>query len=231
MKRVLLLLLVIFSVSVLYPQNYLGTLQKFPELKYRSLAGAVYYQTYKQTMGSAFLDDDYKIGRIFLENGESIKDVKVKFDLFANALIVYDDVKQQLIIIDKDIVKGFEIDRNNGTEKYIRLQNIKDRSESIYGSYVKVLAEGKNSLYKLQYKEQLYLADPTDLFMYEFDGKSEFHLFMGGKDVTIKLRRSVLRKLFPEHKVEIRKFIHQQKITASSEAGFARVLEFINTLP
>jgi hypothetical protein len=231
MKKILLLLLFIFSISCTHAQNYLGTLQKFPELKYRNLTGELYYQTYKQTIGSAFLDDDYKTGKILLQNGEIIKDVKLKFDLFANNLIVYHDIKQQLIVIDKNTVMGFEIERATETEKYIRLQSIVGRSFGKDGCYVKVLTQGGNSLYKLNYREQLYLADPTDIYMYEFVDRSEYHLFMGDKDATVKLRRSTLRKFFPKYKVEMRKFIHQQKISANNEAGFSKVLQFINTLP
>jgi len=231
MRKIFYFILILFVGSSLYAQKGLNTGDQFPELRFTDLTGTIYYKTNRQVLGTAFLDDDYRIGRIFLENGSSINNVKLKFDLFANDLIVYQDIKQLLVIVDKDAVKGFELDNVKGTEKYIRIQGIKSKSFGEFGSYVRVLTEGKNSFYKLQYKEQITLQNRSDRYFYEFHDKTEYHLFLGSYDEKINLSRHTLKKLFPSYKSEIRKYSHQAKIKPGNEEGFAKMIEYINTLP
>jgi hypothetical protein len=230
MKRIFYLVLFLLLSFNLYAQKALNTEERFPELKYTNLTGTIYYKTYRQYTGTAFLDDNYRIGRIFLMDGSVIENVKLKLDLFANILIVYQDVKQQLVIVDKDKVNGFELDGPLGIEKFVRLQEIKGKTAGKFGSYLRVLAEGKTSLYKLQFKEQTTLQNPTDLNIYEFSNKAEYHLFIGGEDDKIKLNRATVKKLFPQYKNEVRKYIRQSKIKPGSENGFAKIIEYINIL-
>jgi hypothetical protein len=231
MKKIFYQILILLAASDLYAQNVLTTIERFPELKFSDLTGTIYYKTYNQVKGSAFLDDNYRTGRIILVNGNSIENVKLKIDLFANELIVYQDVKQQQVIVDKDAVKGFELINLNESEKYVRVQGIKSKNAGNFGSFVRVLTEGKNSFYKLQYKEQIPIQNPKDLYLYEFHDKTEYHLFLGNKDEKVKLNRATFKRLYPTHKIEIRKFIHQSKIKVRDEIGFAKVVEFVNTLP
>jgi hypothetical protein len=230
MRKIFNFIPILILGSTLYAQNVLNTGDQYPELKFTDLTGTIYYRTNRQVLGSAFLDDNYRNGRIFLQNGTSINNVKLKLDLFANDLIAYQDIKQLLVIVDKDAVNGFEFDGVKGTEKYIRVQGIKSKSFGKYGSYVRVLTEGTYSFYKLQYKEQVAIQNPTGLYLTQFHDKTEYHLFLGYNDEKVKLSRHTLKKFFPAHKSEIRKFIHESKIKPGTEEGFAKSIEFINTL-
>jgi hypothetical protein len=229
-KKILFLILILTSAVKLYSQDVLSIEERFPELKYSELTGTIYYKPSGQIVGNAFLDDNYQIGRIFLKNGAVIENVKLNLDLYNNELIVYQETKHQLIIVDKYSVKGFELMRAGVTEKFLLIQDIKAKLPSKYGSYIRVLTEGKNSLYKLQYKEKVTLQNANNSYMYELVNRTEYHLFVGSEDEKIKLKRSTIKKLFPDHKTEVRKYIRQTGIKPKSESGFAKIIEFINTL-
>jgi hypothetical protein len=224
------MLLVLFPAFNLYSQKALNTEELFPELRYSELSGEIYHLSSIQTLGSAYSDDNYLIGNIFLQNGKHIENVKLKFNLQTNDLIVYQEIIHQLVIIDKYTVKGFELINKSGTEKYSRVQDLTDKDFSKYGTYVRVLYDGSISFYKFRYKEKVNFQTPSNSYLYKYDDKTDYYLRLSGKEEKVKLRHSTLNKLFPAYKSEIAKFVHSSRVKPRSEEGFVKIVEYIDSL-
>jgi hypothetical protein len=225
-----ILSIIIFSLLMISikAQDIILTHDKYPELKYIGLTGKVYYNTYIQVKGSAYLSSDWQKGSITLENGEVLNDVSFKCDVYNHQLLVYNESIKRVILIDKYSIKGFSFIENGEERNFIRINDINTRAVSIDGNFVEVLSSGYISLYKLIYKNKIALSTPVMPFIDEFNDGVEYHLMIGSAEEQINLRKTLLIRKFPEYKADIKHYIRKTNLKVKHEKDFIRVIQYLN---
>jgi len=217
-------------VSLSKGQEVVYTRDKYPDMRYLGLSGTVFYNTYNQIKGSAYLIDSWSKGNIRLKNGVILNDINFKIDLFAHRVLIYHEILKRIIVIDKDNIESLEFSTGDIKRKFKKLDGLKTRTTIKDGIIAEVLSEGKVSCYKVFYKNKIALSEPVKPFIDEFTDLEEYYIFKDSLYLPVKLRRHNLIKMFPEYKTEIKQHIRQSKLRPRREADFAKIVGFINNL-
>jgi hypothetical protein len=229
-KKILLVFTVIFQVYISNAQDIVYTRDKYPEMRYLGLSGTVYFNTYNQIKGSAFLFDTWSKGNIFLKNGVVLKDINFKIDLFAQQVLIYHEILKRIIIIDKSNLEGLTFVNNDVERKFKKLDGLKTRSLANDGIIVEALTEGPISFYKVFYKNKIALSDPVKPFIDEFSDELEYYILKDSIYFSVRPGKHNLIKLFPEYKTEIKQHVRQFHLRLRKESDFSKALSYLNEL-
>jgi hypothetical protein len=192
-----------------------------PELKYYPLKGKVYYQDYIQVKGSAFLTgEDWINGDIFLTSGKRLNNIKYKIDIYAHRILAYQPYLKRIVLVSKEDISTCLIKDTDPPRKFIFLSNIPTKAKVSDGCYFEVLSEGRISFYKLFYKDVLPLRSPEMPLLDEFLDETTYFLKDGDAVRSVRLRKNVLFKMYPEYKSELKDFIRRKNLHLRQEDDF-----------
>jgi hypothetical protein len=229
MKKKLILILFLGVLYIFsFGQEVLLTREKYPEMRYLGMSGNIYFNEYQQIKGSAFLFDDWTKSDIVFKNGTIVKDVNLKIDVYMHQVVIYHDLLKRLIQLDKNEVVSFTFNDNGRERKFKKLDENKSKATATDGIFVEILVEGKVSVYKVFYKERIFMSTPVKPYIYEFSQGNEYRLNVDNNDIRISLGKKSLYKLFPEHKPELKEYIRKSHLKLKKEVDFAKAAEFIN---
>jgi hypothetical protein len=166
-------------------------------------------------------------GNIILNNGEVIKNRNIRYDGFADQLIVDVIDNNVRLAVEKNTIQGFDIKMFNSDQMlhYKRI-NIKDFYTTGYHSaFLQVLVTGKTSLYayrRLQYIGQTYdLEDNYSYILIKEDG-TIYHFQ--------NFNRRYIAGLFPEKKDILKSQLRKQHNRVRDEEHLIRAIEMVNSL-
>lgn len=202
----------------------------YPELKYNTLKGEVFFSEYKQVKGSAYLLDDWMLGTIYLDDGNKMGDVQFKLDAFAHRIIIYQENLKRLVIAEKEHITGFVAEINNTNKTFKKILDVNSKTKVYDGCYFEVLTEGKVSLYKLNYKEILPIHDANSKYIEEFINGFSYFTLVNNEYLHIRLGRNFLYRNFPEYKVQLRKFIRKNKLNVRKENDSVIAVNYLNEI-
>ncbi|MCG8389143.1 MAG: hypothetical protein MJA30_26545, partial [Cytophagales bacterium] len=77
-------------------------------------------------VGSRFMFDAWHLGNIYLKNGGSITDVKLRYDELNDDLLVYKPGISKGVILEKSNIEGFEMMGENGQKHKFILASFDD---------------------------------------------------------------------------------------------------------
>ncbi len=204
-------------------------LQSGPEIP-----GRQYYPDESKVDNLPYLYSQWVQGSVNFRNGQIISGIHLLFDLSKNLLIYHNDNLNISEVIDHRLVQSFILtDPVSGkSRKFAWLDLRTFYFADTTGIFAEALAEGNISAYVLrlsekkvasqvaQHKEQRFYYYPIQMTYIQSNG--EFRRFVPG-------RRNVLR-LSGIHKSEIKTFIRSNRLDMKNEEGFARALNYLNTL-
>ncbi len=229
-KGYILFLNLLIVTRLCYSQDLVLTSEKYPELRFSPLKGEVFYSAYRQIKGNPYLTEDWSIGTIHLENGEAIRNVQFRFDIYGHRVLVYQDYLKRVVIPDKSEIESFSY-KENGKIRNFKSVNAELTSQKMLAQYfIEVMNEGRVSFYKLYYYSVLPLKTPEMPYIDEFLLQQDYYLFYNGRYEVAKLRKSFLCKSFPEYKPEIKHFIREKKLKMKKEGDFALVIGHLGDL-
>ncbi|MBN1596693.1 MAG: hypothetical protein JW894_00210 [Bacteroidales bacterium] len=229
MRYILHIILFLNINQLIISQNVVRSSDEYPEHKYYDLSGKVYFNPYIQIRGSAFLLQDWHEGDIKLKSGETIRDVKIKIDIYQHQVIVYQEYLNRIIKIHKNDVNRVVFSEPRKKE-FIKIDDLNARSKLLGGCFVEVLTEGNISFYKLYYKEALQISELETPFIMEFYDNADYYISDQWKYSKVRLCKSFLKHKYPDKKSLIKQYIREQKLKLKKEEDFASVIKYLNTL-
>jgi hypothetical protein len=166
-------------------------------------------------------------GNIILNNGEVIKDRNIRYDGFADQLVVSVIDKNVKLAVEKNTIQGFDIKMFNSDRMlHYKRVNVKDfYSANYHTALLQVLVAGKTSLYayrNLQYVGQTYeLQDNFSYFIIKEDG-TMYHFR--------NFSRRYIARLFPDKKVILKSQLRKQHNRVRDEDHLIKAIEMANSL-
>jgi hypothetical protein len=137
---------------------------------------------------------------------------------------------KRILILDKKDINMVILHDKGVDRKFKRIEINRSKSNAVDGIFVEVLAEGKVTLYKLFFKERVFLSTPVKPFIYEFIDGREYRLDYNSENKIISLNKRILFKMFPENKPEIKQFIRSSRLKVKNDIDFAKAVIYINGL-
>jgi hypothetical protein len=229
-KKITSCLFVLFIVCVSFAQDFVSTRDKYPEMKYLGLSGTLYYNSYYQVKGSAYLADNWTKGTIFLTNGIALKDVNFKIDLFTQQVLIYHDILKRVITIDNNNFGHLAFNENGHERMFKKVKGLRTQSAAIDGIIVEALTEGNIAFYKVYYKNKISLLEPVKPYIYEFTNSTRYFILKDADYLPVKCGRRNLIKIFPEYKAVIKQYIRQSHLKLKKEGDFSKAVGYINNL-
>ena len=227
---ILTLIIALISLASLKGQNALLATERFPELRYQYLKGAVEYNNYMQIKGQAFLTSDWTLGTIYLKNGYVVHDVKLKLDRYAHRLIVYQENLKRVLDVDKYLIDEFTCSIDGQEKRFRLIDDLGTKARAENGSFLEVLQAGEISFFRLYYCDVIPLQEREGVFLDEFVPESVFYLYDKGSFSRIRLSRRVILKLYPEHTQALKQYMRKEHIHPKIEEDFAKAVGYLNSL-
>jgi hypothetical protein len=231
-KNIVVALLLIFTGIInLSAQELKLASEAYPEHRYYPLRGEAFFSAYRQIKGSAYLTDDWVKGDVWLTEGDILKNVQYKFDVYAHRLLVYNDYLKRVIILEKDHVRQFTFKMADGKERIFRKIEADHPLRLTSKEYFQeIIEEGTVSVYKLYFRDISPLRTPEMPFIDEFVNGVHYYCVYQNKWELAKLHRSYLYKKFPTHKIELRQFIRDHKLKAKDDDDLKEIMNYLNQI-
>jgi hypothetical protein len=191
------------------------------------LYGKIYYYPLGLE-GSPYLNKDWQIGDIALENGKVANDIKIRLNIIQNELVFYNEPLLKVFTIDKNTLNSFSMKpapgatprhfiKYTGEEIGFKLRK-NDLIELLYSGnitlYVKHLADVISSN-DLNSKNKVY-------------PKQFYFLKVNGKVVEIRGNTRSVIKYFPDNKREIKKIINANRLRKRGEQNLVKLIRLID---
>lgn len=108
----------------------------------------VLYHALNKYEGSPYLFDKWVNGNLYLENGKTAYDIKLKFNILNGSLIFYHEVHRKLYTVDQNTVKSFTLKSNSSDSLYFEKYNNEDFGFKLKtNEFVQVLHQGEIKFY------------------------------------------------------------------------------------
>lgn len=178
------------------------------------LNGRVWRNLYSRVRGHQFyLHDDYLLADINF-NGKAYKNLKVKYDILNDELILSID-SHPVIILNKEMVDDFTLHYLN---QDIYFFNAGTDTASLLKGYINVLYDGPTSLYVKQKKmiQPLAVEGRYD----EFYEENKIYIRKDGEIVQVNTRKSLLDK-FAGREKELKSYINSRKLKVTNKDPYS----------
>jgi hypothetical protein len=180
--------------------------------------------------GSPYLQEDWQVGDLNLENGRTANNVRIRFSLINNDLIFYNESLKRVFVADRETIKSFIM--NPGSKDsllFIKYWGPEVGFKLKKNDFVHVLYQGKINFMKKYFADIINANDinsrnkvfPQKYYFVNFDNQT----------VEIKLNYRSIYHLFPSKKKEIKKIISENRIRKASEKNLEILFNIINKTP
>ncbi|OFX19466.1 MAG: hypothetical protein A2041_12005 [Bacteroidetes bacterium GWA2_31_9b] len=186
------------------------------------------------TKGSPYYNRDFMFGELELQNGGKLKGL-FRYNIYNQEFEVI--VKRDTLIISEP-TKVKTIDFANKSFVYSLIHEKKGNTSYLAGAYFETLNKGNCKLLikrKINLRENKYVdyyggggGDGSQRYIPE----ETYYIKLSDDKPAIKLKRKkdFVLELFSDHKVEIEKFISENKIKLKKDQDFLKVIEYYNQL-
>ena len=179
--------------------------------------------------GSPFFNEQKMRGAIILSEGKEYKNILLRLNLLESQVNYLNEKEVELIASTpvREIVLWDTI--NNHDHRFIFSDYIKttDKPEK---DFYELLQAGKAELYK-QYKKRILENKPYGSATVEQTIQTNLRYYVLLNDTWIKLNKlKDLPNTFPGKRVEISKFISDNRLSGDTEKNFEAVVSYYNSL-
>jgi len=177
--------------------------------------------------GSPYLQEEWQVGNLDLENGKIASNVRIQFNILTNDLIFYNESLKRVFIADKGTIKSFVMNpgvadslffiKYSGPEVGYKLKN---------DDFVHILCQGKIN-FIVKHSADIIKATETNTRDKVFP--KDFY-FVNYKNQTseVKLNYRNLYSLFPSKKKELKKLIAENRIRKATENNLIILFKLLN---
>jgi len=186
------------------------------------------YATYS---GSAYLNEKFATGEIEFLDGTKIEDLKLRYSIYRDEIIYYNEAISSQIIIDKISLKGFAFIDGNGVKRIFRQQYFNGFMPG--NRYFEVLSDGDISL--LVYRKVIlqicpvYTNNAGKLLNMSYQEAFSYYFYSGekGYELTRLNRNSFLSKFDKPIQKSVKKILRKNNVSITNEASFVQAWNLI----
>jgi|WetSurMetagenome_2_1015567.scaffolds.fasta_scaffold01344_10 hypothetical protein len=179
---------------------------------------------------TAIRGDQFLFSKVFLDgtvtiNGKTYSNISLNYDIYNDQLLI--PAKRGIILqLNKEIVDSFTLVLENKTYRFFNTD--RDSLQNIKG-FVKVLYEGKSSLY-VKYKKEiqpLAVEEKYDLFF-----RTYRVYYVRGNQVDLISSKNELLKVLNDRRDQIKDFLKKNRIKLSKKdpESFVPVIRYYDSL-
>jgi hypothetical protein len=184
--------------------------------------------SYTDIKGTPFLFDDWVSGMVTLGNGETFKNVPLKYNVFDEKLYFKNPKNDELLEFVQP-VKSFKFNESIGAGVFSKGFPVIDKfnSETFYN----VLFDGKVKLLNKKYKTVLevrpYNSATTEK---SFVDRNEYFMVKGTEIKRIKNSKKDFLDIFSDKSTQIDAFIKKEKINFKNNDDLIKVFNYYDSL-
>lgn len=228
-KYIILVFLLVSWVGASSQVNNYYTISQNSNRLQGKLTGYVYNLTSFKNQ-NYFLHDDWKKGTVYLEDGDSISGIMLRYLAYGDELVTYNDKSRTIYIIDKEIVKGFTIEDENRLEKFVKLYF--DGLVKGY-KYFDVLYKTSGQLLADHFVSETKTQPYKDIqgVMRDSEYKLDIKYYIYSKDNGFnRLNRNKISFInnFPDHKKEVKKLIRRRELGKFDQQGMVKAIKILD---
>jgi hypothetical protein len=193
----------------------------------------IFDNRYEGVVGSPFYTEKWLEGTIVLENNRTIEDVKLKYNMYEDELIMLQP-KTGSVYVDRDKVHSFILLNDAGeTSLFKKYQHPGQPEQS---QYFRALYQGKMSLWEhtkvIFEKANFQGGYSIDKKYDEFKQYPELFYISGNMSFPAKLKTGTQAfvKIFPDHQDQVREFIKHNMLDLRNQENLIVVFQFYNQL-
>jgi hypothetical protein len=201
----------------------------------QALAGEVFYPSFSYS-GSQYDPEEWSMGSVFLENGESVDKIMLRYNGFLDELILLKTENFQQIKLDKYLIREFHLHKEANPRKLVfrritvNLPPFPSKSEI----FAELLVDDQISLYAYRRISLLgTIQKKTDKGIFKSHVIGPDHLYFinipGEGDVYLKNpSRKNIYAAFPAIKQELRSAFKHSRGMVSNEGRLVVLVELLN---
>lgn len=188
---------------------------------------------YEGVVGSPFYYEEWLEGTVVMENDRIIDDIKIKYNMYEDELIVLQP-KSLSYYIDKKGVRSFTLQFPDGRKDIFKKYQQIDKPEQ--SQYFRAVYMGKINLWehtKVIFEKANYQGGYSSDKKYdEFKQYSELYYTSAGMQnpAKIKSTSNAISKIFPDNGELIKEFIKSNLLDLRKKENIVRIFEFYEQL-
>jgi len=200
-------------------------------VRIQHLTGELFQSYFMQYKGTPFYGDDWFDGSVQLIGGEIYENVKLRYDIYKDALHYYNPKLRRVVLLDKESVSAFWFNQAF-PESHKKVVNFITTDTTVASGFYFQLLNDSVSLY-LKARKRI----DAQISCYPADGKlgvfyeKQFYFYQVNQSLhKLSLSRRNVLKQFPEIASELKHFIHKNHLKPKIPAHLIQIFEEINRL-
>lgn len=186
---------------------------------------------YEGVKGSPFYIDEWLPGTLVLKNGRSVDDVKIKYNMYEDELLLLDP-KSGALYVDRDSISSFTIENASNTEKFV----ISRHPKKDVSQYYRVVHPGDPMLLEhtnVVYEKADYQGGYSNQKTFDEFKKYEAFYALSKNDAVpqkIKSGANAVSKLFGEKQPMVKKYINMEMLDCRKLPDLVKVFRYAETI-
>jgi len=186
---------------------------------------------YTDVQGSPYLNDQWRTGTVKLANGQTHKDVDLKYDQVAEELIFKNSEGKAFTF--REPVKEFSLQSPGGSEigGMIFRNGFKSTDAGTSNTFYQVLSDGETPLLKRSVKKVMenkpYGSATT---IKTFHDVTTYYLAKNGQPVKVRKDKKAILAALGDYTANLEEFIRTNKLNFKSDNDLIMLVTFYNSL-
>lgn len=194
------------------------------------ITGYEFYPYYLHYSGGPFYTEDWTMGTVKLISGEVYNNIKIKYDLYKDNFIYFNELIMQSVLIDKKIID--EVILNDPTTKN-KLKLIRNSIDTTANDrFYFALLEGDIPLYmkKIKLIEEYKVNYQNGSLLGKFHEKTTYYFVLNNTFYQIPHRKRKFLSFFQEQAPELKRYMKKNKLSLQSQEDLTSIFVELNRL-
>jgi len=190
-------------------------------------SGKVWKNMYRRINGDQFLFADYFLDGSVTANGRTYKNLKIKYDVFSDEILIPVDL-EEIVQLNKEIIDSFSISYENRVYRFEKIYVDSLKKTNDFNGYFRVLYNEKSALY-LKYIKHIS-SNITDKSDGDFIEANKVYIVKNNIVYPVLSKDDVLKALNTD-KALLKKYLRSNKlkISKNNPESFIPLIRFFDS--
>jgi len=190
-------------------------------------SGKVWKNMYRRINGDQFLFADYFMDGTVTANGRTYKNLKIKYDVFSDEILIPVDL-EEIVQLNKEIIDSFSISYENKVYRFEKIYVDSLKKTNDFNGYFRVLYNEKSALY-LKYIKHIS-SNITDKSDGDFIEANKVYIVKNNIVYPVLSKDDVLKALNTD-KALLKKYLRSNKlkISKNNPESFIPLIRFFDS--